>query len=74
MVREVKINDGIVSGYDKELIEKILPHLSDRFKQRKQFFEYYFDPIDVELDLEDIENLSKEYIIELNWEQLIIKI
>jgi predicted solute-binding protein len=74
MIREVRINDSIVAGYDKELIEKILPHLSDRFKQRKQFFEYYFDPIDVELDLEDIENLSKEYVIELNWEQLIIKI
>ena len=74
MVREVRINDSIVAGYDKELIEKIFPQLSNSFKQRKQFYEYYFKPIEIELSLEDIENISKEYAIELNWDQLIIVI
>jgi hypothetical protein len=74
MKREVNINNGIIGGYEKELIEKILPQLLGRFKQRKQYWEYYFNPIEIELSLENIENISKEFRIELNWEELIIKI
>ena len=72
MVREVTINSGVIGGYEKELIEKILPQLSDQFKQRKEFWEYYFNPTNVELSLEDIDNLSKEFKIELGWESLVI--
>lgn len=74
MIREVRMNQGVVGGFDKELIEKILPQLSSSFRQRKEFWEYYFDPIEIELSLEDLENISKEYEIELNWNDLIINI
>ena len=65
MERLIQINDGVIGGFEKELIEKILPSLSDSFKQRKQFWEYYFNEKIINLTLEDIENISKEFAIEL---------
>jgi hypothetical protein len=72
MIREIKINEGVIGGFEKELIEKILPQVSDSFQQRKEFWEYYFQPKSIELSLVDLENLSKEFQIKLNWEELII--
>jgi len=74
MVREVRINQGVIGGFDKELIEKILPKLLGSFTQRKQFHEYYFKPKSIEITLEDLENISKEFEVELNWTELIINI
>jgi hypothetical protein len=74
MVREVRINQGVIGGFDKELIEKILPQLLGSFTQRKQFHEYYFEPKSIEITLEDLENISKEFEVELNWTELIINI
>lgn len=74
MEKKVKIFQGIVSGYDKELIEKILPQLSDSFTQRKEFWEYYFTPKSIKLSLEDIENISKEFLIEISWDSLVIQV
>jgi hypothetical protein len=74
MVREIKINEGVIGGFEKELIEKILPQVSDSFQQRKEFWEFYFQPKSIELSLEDLENLSKEFQIELNWDELIIHV
>lgn len=70
MIRSVCISEGVVGGVEKELIESILPQLKGSFTQRKEFFEYYFDEKEVELSLEDINDLSSEFIIKLNWEEL----
>ena len=70
MIRSVCISEGVVGGVEKELIESILPQLVGSFTQRKEFFEYYFDEKEVELSLEDINDLSSEFIIKLNWEEL----
>jgi len=74
MIRSVCISEGVVGGVEKELIESILPQLVGSFTQRKEFFEYYFDEKEVELSLEDINDLSSEFIIKLNWEELEIVI
>jgi hypothetical protein len=74
MVKLIVIKQGIVGGDTKELIEDILPQLVGSFDQRKEFFEYWFNEKEIELSLEDINNLSQEFVIELNWKELIIQI
>ena len=74
MKRLVTIKDGVIGGVEKELIEKLLPQLVGSFRQRKEFFEYYFDEKMVEFTLDDIERLSKEFIIEISWTELVIEI
>jgi hypothetical protein len=74
MKKLIVIKEGVIGGVEKELIEKILPQLVGSFRQRKEFFEYYFDEKEIELSLEDIDNLSQEFVIKINWEELEIKI
>ena len=74
MKKVIVIKSGVVGGVEKELIESILPQLVGSFEQRKEFFEYYFNEKEVELSLEDIDNISQEFIIKLNWNELEIVI
>ena len=74
MKRLVIIKDGVIGGFEKELIEKLIPQLVGSFRQRKEFWEYYFDETMVEFTLDDIDRLSKEFIIEISWTELIIEI
>ncbi len=74
MKKLIVIKEGVIGGVEKELIEKILPQLVGSFRQRKEFFEYYFDEKEIELSLEDIDNLSQEFVIKINWEELEIEI
>jgi hypothetical protein len=70
MKRVVRISQGVVGGVEKELIESIVPQLEGSFRQRKEFFEFYFDEKEVELSLENIDELSSEFQIKLNWDEL----
>ena len=74
MKRLVTIKQGVISGFEKELIESIIPSLSDSFRQRKEFFEYYFEEKVVEFSLDDLEELSNEFSFELSRDELEIKI
>lgn len=74
MKRILRFNHGIISGEDKYTLVQILPQLENYFRQRKQYFEYYFEQTEVELSLEDIDKISSEFIIILNYEELIIKL
>ena len=74
MKRILRFNHGIISGEDKYTLVQILPQLENSFRQRKQYFEYYFEQTEVELSLEDIDKISSEFIIILNYEELIIKL
>jgi hypothetical protein len=38
--RLIQIKEGVIGGFEKELIERILPQLVGSFRQRKEFFEY----------------------------------
>ena len=74
MKRTIEINQGVIGGFEKELIEKILPKLIGSFKQRKEFWEYYFEPKLIKLSLKDLDNISKEFNIELFNNELVINI
>lgn len=74
MKRIININTGVIGGYEKELIESILPQLSNSFRQRKEFWEYYFDAITIEITLEELDKLSSEFVVELYYDELIIKV
>jgi hypothetical protein len=69
MIRKVIINN-IVGGNDKETIESILPELAGSFKQRKQFFEYYFESTMVDFSLENLDELSNQFKVVLFWDEL----
>ena len=72
--RLIQIKAGVIGGVEKELIEKLLPQLIGSFRQRKEFFEYYFDEKWILLSIEDIENISREFAIEISEFELEIKV
>lgn len=74
MERLVVIKQGVIGGVEKELIESIIPSLSNSFRQRKEFFEYYFKEKFVNFSLEDLDNLSKEFYIKISEFELEIEI
>lgn len=74
MKRLIRFNQGVIGGYDKEKLVEILPQLESSFRQRKQYFEYYFDDTEVELSLEEVDKISIDFTVGLNYEELIIKL
>lgn len=75
MKRKIRFNQGIIGGVEKNILTDILPQLESHFRQRKIYYEYYFDDdIEVELSLEDIDKLSSEFVIKFNHSELIIQV
>ena len=72
--RLIQIKAGVIGGFEKELIERLLPQLVGSFVQRKEFFEYYFNEKWINLSIEDIENISREFSIEVSEFELEIKV
>ena len=67
MKRIVRFTDGIVAGDDmRQFSYCLLGYATDKyFKQRKQYDEYYFTEFKVELTIDVIESLSKEFYLEI---------
>ena len=74
MKRKIRLSSGIIGGTDMLSLVEILPQLKDSFRQRKEFFEYYFDETEVTLSLEDIDKLSSEFYIEVGYENITIQV
>jgi|LakMenE18May11ns_1017448.scaffolds.fasta_scaffold6758399_1 hypothetical protein len=72
MKRIIEINNGVVYGTIKESVVKILPQLEKSFRQRKEFFEYYFDKTEIEITLEQLDALSSEFKIDIIWDTITI--
>lgn len=70
MKREFNFAWGIVRGEIRDAVLEIFPELAPQFEQRKQFFEYYFEPIDVEASVEQLDRLSKEFHVRLSWDEI----
>ena len=67
MTRIVRFTDGIVAGDDMRQFSYCLGYDIDKyFKQRKQYDEYYFTEFKVELTIDVIEFLSKEFYLEID--------
>ena len=65
MKRTIEINEGIIMGYDVDNIIDLIPQLKDSFRQRQKFNEYYFDEIEIDITMDQLDELSKEYDLEL---------
>lgn len=74
MKRIITFDSGIIYGADMLVVIDILPQLKDCFTQRKTYFEYYFKPIEVDLTLDNINELSDKFYIVLNYYELMIKV
>jgi hypothetical protein len=65
--------DGIVDGDTKRDLVNIFPELKNSFTKRKSYDEYYYLESIVELTMDKIERLSKDYVITIGIEYVIIK-
>jgi len=74
MKRNIRFSDGVIGGFEKEIIVDILPQLEDSFTQRKTYFEYYFKDTEVEITLEQLDKLSDEFRIKIDFEDITIEI
>jgi len=74
MKKVISFNQGVIGGEDMQAVLSVLPQLESSFKQRKEFWEFYFSEVEVELSIEDIEQLSDLFIIKISFEQLVIQI
>ena len=73
MKRELIILQWIIEWDNMREIIKILPDLTDKFKSRKGYDEYYFYWDNKrEFTLDEIEKLSEEFTIKIWWSELII--
>jgi hypothetical protein len=74
MNRLINFKEGVIGGYEKELIEKILPFIINQFTQRKQYFEYYYEEKFFDITLEQLDELSSHFYITLGEFDLIINL
>ena len=74
MNRLIQFKEGVIGGYEKELIEKILPFISTQFRQRKQYFEYYYEEKFFDITVEELDVLSSYFNITLGEFDLIINL
>jgi hypothetical protein len=74
MKRTIVINEGVIMGEYKKSIIEILPQLETSFKQRKQYFEYYFDETQIEITLGQLDMLSDRFRLVVSWETIIIEV
>jgi hypothetical protein len=66
--------DGIVDGDTKRDLVDIFPELAEcSFGQRKSYDEYYYRESIVELTMDKIERLSKDYVITIGFDSVRIK-
>jgi hypothetical protein len=74
MKRNIRFREAIIGGIDKVGIVEILPQLKDSFTQRKTYFEYYFEDTEVDLTLEQLDTLSTEFRIIMDFEGITIEV
>jgi len=73
MERVIEINEAVM-GHDKLSIVDILPQLETSFRQRKQYFEYYFDETKIDITLDQIDQLSNKFGIRISMDTITIEI
>jgi hypothetical protein len=66
--------DGIVNGDTKRNLVELFPELKEHsFGQRKSYDEYYYRDSIIELTMDKIEKLSKDYVVIIDFESVKIK-
>jgi hypothetical protein len=74
MERIIVITEGVIMGEDKKSIVDILPQLETSFRQRKQYFEYYFDETKIEITLDQLDQLSNKFRIIVGWMTITLEV
>ncbi len=74
MKRELFFNKAIIDDIHKDFICRLFPDLESRFTRRKEFYEFYFDSIDVDLNIELLTKLNDRYSITITSSQIIVEI
>jgi hypothetical protein len=72
MERIITFKNGVIYGTTKEEVVTILPQLENSFRQRKEFFEYYFDETKINITLEQLDKLSSEFRISIDYDSITI--
>lgn len=72
MERTIRFKNGVIYGTIKEEVVIILPQLENSFRQRKEFFEYYFDETEISITLEQLDKLSQEFRISIDYDTITI--
>jgi hypothetical protein len=73
MKRKLAFYEGIKPGFFVRDIIKIIPQSESMFTQRKSFDEYYWNSIEVEIDLETISRLNEEFFhVTISQEEILI--
>jgi len=72
MKRIIEFKEGIIIGDIVTDVIAILPQLKSSFTQRKTYFEYYFEPTEVEITLEQLDKLSSEFRIQIDIDTITI--
>jgi hypothetical protein len=73
MKRIISLSTSVVFGTVKEDIVAILPQLETAFRQREEFFEYYFDQTEIAITLEQLDRLSADYAINIDFDTITIE-
>lgn len=69
MKRILNINDVLITDDSMRDIIEIFPNIENKFRKRKEFYEYYFDGAEVELTIDIIDKLNElGFKVIINWE------
>jgi hypothetical protein len=68
MKRIITFSEGVIDGEYKDFICNIIPELTEKFSQRKEYYEYYYKETKVDITLEQIELLNNLFTLEINKE------
>lgn len=69
--RLLNFNQTLINGDTVRLVLDVFPDIKNKFRQRKNFDEYYFDGAIVELNIQKISQLNDlDLKVLINWEQI----
>ena len=73
MERILNIEEGIIGGDTVGDIIEVFPEIGTRFRQRKTYYEYYFDGATVVLTIEKIARLNQlGFTVSIGWEEVVL--
>lgn len=68
MKRIITFSEGVIEGRYKNFICNIIPELTEKFSQRKEYYEYYYLETKADITLEQIELLNSWFTLEIGSE------
>lgn len=73
MKKKIYFKDGIIDGESKRAFNDIIPFSRKHFKQRKTYDEYCFESFEWDFTLNEFEELSNTFMLEVSSDRITIK-